>query len=559
MEIRTKPKASVSDDEYMPAKSMKTAARKNPRVDDAAYEASDNESPIAPTRRARTISRAPANPSAYLEVASDIEDESDDGDSSQGEGYDGRQQADVEDEFDGKDDGKDDDLDRYLSHHTVLSIVENDFIDSEIRRLKDAIPGSDDLYLAKLPVDLTLHNVPWLQSELIEEYCPTGGKVWRSGLLYWLRSASVLPIIKLWSDVCVEDEETFSLLENFLPPKQYPWKQQLKQVTDLAKLPDAGKSKEDDIPRVVSLCAIYTRKLFLCNFLRLLSNGPSSNDYVWHHMLDIPCAVLFTAYHDIVSAAPGQQTFFGVLLASPLARALHQDIRKAVETFYPSPSPYFHRKDRTRFWTAAPDRKADGSVQPRDAADAIDNRSCYEHDPFSDEEQLLFCLAHREETRVSRAFRIDVERIVEILPGRCEDEVHEFHKRQKVNLGLVEERRVVIAQTGEGDDRDVVAVKDAGDTESQHSEEVAEAEEESEDDEVLSVPPRDAASMTGTVKDALALFAACSGHQIAQEGSANARPSAQDQATNPPFLVAPTTCPTTPSVERINRPRRHVI
>lgn len=324
----------------------------------------------------------------------------------------------------------------------IVSILP--FVEGEINRLKTIIPDWKQLRVVEAPQAAHVQPLPHLQSTLIEAYRPKEGKIDKQNLLLWLRSASVLPIVRKWVSASMQTKDHWHRMKAFLPMKEYPWPAQLERVTALAKRPDSGRSQ--DAPEAVLLCAIYTRKLFLCNHSTLLKNGTRSADFIWHRILDIPCAVVFTVFHDVVT---GGTSFFRILLRSPLALPMHSDIREVIERDYPLPTSSDPPTLSDLFFIAAAGSEPGNFLPPPAPPGAVDHHAYCEYQPFTDKEQLAFWLAYRDRTRPKFLFGIDFQYVGELLPGRCEQEIAAFYKLNKANLGLQEERRVVIARTGD--------------------------------------------------------------------------------------------------------------
>ena len=319
-----------------------------------------------------------------------------------------------------------------------------DYVDREISRLEAAMPGATQPFLEHAPPALKRTMLPYPSMVILERYKPKGGILWRGALFKWLRSSSVLPIISMWFKACVDDERLREELQEFLPQKLYPWTEQLKIIADLAKLPDSGRSQFKSDTKIQLVCAIYARKLFLCNQTYLIENGLGTDKFIWYEALNIPCAILLAAYRDVTQVKDG---FFSILLHSPLVQPMQPALRARWEEKYTFKSSDFSPQHPTRFYT--PDAMPQPSGRPAPKG-AVDWKADYDAEPFSTAEQLAFFLACREWMKTSPTLGVSPGHISQLLPGRCRDECGRFYYLIRHKLMHNAENRVIVESSDGG-------------------------------------------------------------------------------------------------------------
>jgi hypothetical protein len=151
-------------------------------------------------------------------------------------------------------------------------------------------------------------------------------------LLVWLRSASVLPLLKQWYEQCIDVRETFWQIQRLLLPQDRPWDARVEQVVDFAQLHGV---EEFNPPfqkngKAFVLCVNFAAKIARAN--PNLFEGEKPYGFPKNELLRASVLVLFTTYHDLIVGGPG--SFFMVLLKSELAGSIAPAVRPAWEKKY---------------------------------------------------------------------------------------------------------------------------------------------------------------------------------------------------------------------------------
>lgn len=304
-----------------------------------------------------------------------------------------------------------------------------------------------------------------LNLKLLKQQFPKNGEFWPGGLVRWLRSSPVVQVVKLCAEVselcfdscissilhlsvssrdtvsnllqgCFQNPGVHAQLDEYLPMAEFPWKRQHKAIVDLAKRADAGRSRHTSDQDARHLLAKYSRKLFLCTRETLISNSPDSEDHFVYRLLDLPCAVILTAYYDLKMQKNG---IFATLLNSPLVLAMHAGLRKKLENHYPiDRSLNTAKDDASIIWT--PSSTSPTYLDTVDSEVEVDHKADYNLEPFNDREKMGFMIAYRDwpqaDPVTSIAHTVNFKYIAEILPGRCVPEVEALYKLHESSLKI---------------------------------------------------------------------------------------------------------------------------
>ena len=328
---------------------------------------------------------------------------------------------------------------RANSRDTALSpkdSIHTTLVSQQIEMLRSALPPDSCVVFHRPKKAREVVTLKGLRPHLLELQLPKDGTVWTGGLAHWLRSRAVLQVLKLWVTECWQDSFVRSDLNKLLPLDQYPWTHQLKSIVELAKHGDLRKRSTNSKKDAKTLCAIYTRKLLLCTKETLIDNSPFGNDYQNYRLLDVPCAAILSVYYDLKT--DWKQSFFGKLLESPLVLSMHSQFRKKIEKDYALDSSLSYApEDPARFYTPSSTIFTMSSTSAESVA-KIDCKVDNKAEPFNDKEKLGFWTAFRDlvqrgPTGVAMP-EIDFDYILEVLPGRCIDEVKEFCRLNMARL-----------------------------------------------------------------------------------------------------------------------------
>ncbi|KAK3725545.1 hypothetical protein LTR37_000515 [Vermiconidia calcicola] len=148
--------------------------------------------------------------------------------------------------------------------------------------------------------------------------------------LIWLRSATVLPLVKQWKTHCLDVSEYYVQMQCLLFDSEFPWSTRAHQIADHA---ERYGEQEFELKMQNSKAFMITT-----NFAAKIAKSNStllerSELYRFQKVDDMRAAVfvLFTAYADIRSSP---NSFFSVLLDTELAAPVALSVRKSWEKKY---------------------------------------------------------------------------------------------------------------------------------------------------------------------------------------------------------------------------------
>jgi hypothetical protein len=151
-------------------------------------------------------------------------------------------------------------------------------------------------------------------------------------LFIWLRSADVLPLLKRWQQLCLDDPEMKAQMEKMLHKDDRPWTARVDQIADHS-IHYGDKDFEAELKmkwaKAFVLCAHYACKMVKCS--RLFFEGFKPYGFSEIDRMIVGVATLFTVYDDLIQ---NQEGFFGILLESPLAQPMAASVRKSWEAKY---------------------------------------------------------------------------------------------------------------------------------------------------------------------------------------------------------------------------------
>lgn len=153
-------------------------------------------------------------------------------------------------------------------------------------------------------------------------------------IIKFLRSANVLPLIKQWTLICIDNPRFKAQMEAMLPAG-FSWDIQLEEIAADAPLHKDSNFELDqvlDYRHVYVFNANWAYKIAAAN--RDYFEGGLFKPYGFELIdrMTVGVAALFTAYEEVTKKK--DNSFFVTLLASPLAKPMYRDVRETWEAKY---------------------------------------------------------------------------------------------------------------------------------------------------------------------------------------------------------------------------------
>ena len=203
-------------------------------------------------------------------------------------------------------------------------------IDQEIKRLRAETGEEGQLFSKRsAPAKLRRTVLPHLDLSILHQSFRPPLQPSDEKLLVWLRSADVLPLLKQWQQLCLDDPDTKAQMEKMLRKDDRPWTTRIEQVADHAMdygEKDFAAELKTKWTKAFVLCANYASKIVKCN--RSFFEGFKPYGFPEMERMTVGVAILSTVYDDLNQGAEG---FFGTLLESPLAQPMAASVRKSWE------------------------------------------------------------------------------------------------------------------------------------------------------------------------------------------------------------------------------------